>query len=320
MKPGLKLLALAAVLPAAGLCALESGETAAAPAAETPAQASRRSGEFSFSAGVGAKYDSNVAVLELDQSADAGDHAALFDVGAGYALPLGERATVRADYAFSHTAHEQYDEFDLGIHRGSLDASYDFRLFDAGLAYHYIEAQLDGDGFLDMTQTSPYVGRLFGDDFYLRGAYTYTEKRFAGSPARDAEADAFSGDAFVLLDGTRTYLTLGYRHSTEEAEDAQFDFIGNQFSAAITHKLRIADREVALRSGVQYEHRDYDRPTPAIGTQREDERYRFDAGIEIPLGGWLKATAKYEYADNQSNLPSVDFAEHVFLLRCDLEI
>jgi hypothetical protein len=277
-------------------------------------------GAFEFSAGVGVKHDSNVAVLELDASSGESDSAALLDLGLAYKLALTEKATLRADYAFSHTEHQDFTDFNLSIHRGSLDFAYDFDAADAGVMLHYIDAQLDSDGFLTMKQASPYVARLLGERLYLRGAYTYTDKAFDGNQLRDARNDAVSADAFVFLNGLKTYLVFGYKHNIEDAEDAQFDYRGSQLSAQLSHNVPVAGIDVRLRSRVRYEDRRYDEVTPAIGRKRDDERYRLDLSLAVPLGERLTATAAYEWADNRSNLTAVDFNEQVWSLRLDAKI
>jgi hypothetical protein len=67
-------------------------ETSEAAAGRSPTSASgAASGDtanaVSFEVGAGLEHDSNVAVLELDASADAGDVAALLELGVGYDRP-----------------------------------------------------------------------------------------------------------------------------------------------------------------------------------------------------------------------------------------
>lgn len=320
--------AVANAAPQAG--ASESAPTAEQEAAASAAvnaasnepggQAGARQGTFEFTAGLGVKHDSNVAVLELDASSGESDSAALFDLGLAYKFALSAKATLRADYAFSHTEYQSFTDFNLSIHRGSLDFAYDFDAADAGVMLHYIDAQLDSDGFLTMKQASPYVAKLIGDRLYLRGAYTYTDKAFDGNSQRDARNDAVSADAFVFLNGVKTYLVLGYRFDAEDATDAQFDYQGTQVSAQLSHNVPVAGVDVRLRSRVRYEDRNYDEVTPAIGRKRDDERYRLDFSMALPLGKRLTATAAYEWADNRSNLPAVNFDESVWSLRLDAKI
>lgn len=313
------LLAGSLLLPGTALADVQTteAETDAPPsAAETRTPA----GKLTFDAGVGFKHDSNVAVLELDTSSGQGDYAALLDLGAGYRHRLTEKATVRADYALSHTEYDEFTDFNLTIHRGSIDLGYDLEAVDAGLTYHYIDARLDSDGFLTMNMASAYLARLVNDRVYLRGAYTWTDKAFEDNTARDAVAHAASADVYLFLNGLTTYLTLGARLADEQAEAREFDYLGAQVSAQITHKVALLDTKLQLKGRLRYEARDYRHVTPAIGQERDEDRYRFDLAVAVPLGDRFTATAQYEHANNQSNLPSVDFAEDVFSVRLDLSL
>ncbi|MDZ7668198.1 MAG: outer membrane beta-barrel protein [Gammaproteobacteria bacterium] len=305
------LLIAAMLWPLSGATAVQ--EDSPTPPPEEPDAAY----DLSFNAGLGVKHDTNVAVLELDASTDASDQAALLDLGAGLSYNLTDKATVRADYALSHTEYDEFTDFNLTIHRGSLDAVYDFEAFDAGLSYHYIDALLDSSGFLNMRQTSPYLAKLFDNNVYVRGAYIHTDKRFDDNPSRDADSDAVSADVFVFFNDLKTYVVLGVKHSRENARADRFDYDGNQLSAQLSHKVPFGGRDLQLRSQLRYETRDYDAITPSIGAQRDDDRYRFDASAAWPLGDRLTATAEYEYADNRSNLSVIDFSEHVFTVRLD---
>lgn len=313
MKSSTRLLAVAAsLLSASCLAEVEPGsQQGEVPASAEPA------GQWSFSAGFGVKHDSQVAVQELDTSSGEGDFAALLDLGVGYRHTLTGKATLRADYALSHTQYHDLTDFNLTIQRGSVEAAYDFAAVDAGVAYHYIDARLDGDGFLVMQQTTPYVARLFGNGVYLRGSYSYTDKRFDDNATRDARNDALSGDAFVFFNDMKTYVVVGYKHNWEEARDAQFDYRGGQVSAQVNHKVGFADRELRLRSRVRYESRNYDDVSADIGRERGDDRYRFDVGVAFPVVSAFTATVQYEYADNRSNLPSADFTQHMISLRLE---
>ncbi|MFW6093449.1 MAG: outer membrane beta-barrel protein [Pseudomonadota bacterium] len=275
---------------------------------------------FDASAGIGVEHDSNVAVLELDSNSGEADIAGLAELGLGYRYQPNDKATLSADYALSHTEYDEYSDYDLTIHRGTLDASYAFEIADAGVTYHHVDARLADERFLTMRRISPYVAHLFGDDLYLRGAYIRTDKSFHASEGRDATTDGVSADAFLFFNALKTYVSMGYQVSDEDADAPWFDYLGHQLTAQLTHKIPLRGRDLRLHGRVRYETRDYDSVSPFIGEARDDDRYRFDAGAALPIGERLTGTLSYEYADNRSNLPSVDFAEHVVSLRLDAQL
>jgi hypothetical protein len=264
--------------------------------------------------GAGFEYDSNVAVLELDTSTNAGDRAALLDFGVSYDKPGPGRFDVQAGYDFSQSLHDDFDAFDVRIHRGSATLSYDLGRVDIGATFQHADAELDGNDFLTLEQVSPYLSKLIGQRLFLRFAYAHSDKEFAGNPDRGATADALSSDVYVFVDGLRTYLLFGYRHDDEDAVDPQFDYGGHMYRVQLTKRLD-RERELTLRTSLRVESRDYDYPTTSIGAPRRDDRTRFEVSLELPLGERTITQLVYEHADNRSNLPSVDFAEDVLSVR-----
>jgi hypothetical protein len=266
----------------------------------------------SFEVGTGLEYDSNVAVLDLDTSTNAGDLVALAEFGVDYDKPDTGPFDLSLGYNFSQTLHDDFGAFDVRVHRGSGTASYDSGRVDIGTTLTYADAALDGDGFLTLAQISPYVSTLVGERLFLRFAYARSDKDFAGNPARDVTGDGFSSDAYVFLNGLRTYLVFGYRHDDEDAADAQFDYAGHKLSAQISQRLPARQRELTLKTSLRYETRDYANATPSIGAPRGDDRVQLEMSLEVPLRERLIAKFGYRHADNRSNLPSVDFDENAW--------
>ncbi|HET8695933.1 MAG TPA: surface lipoprotein assembly modifier [Gammaproteobacteria bacterium] len=266
---------------------------------------------MTFEVGTGLEYDSEVAVLELDTAANAGDMAALVDFGAGYHRLAEGKLDLSAGYNFSQSLHDDFDEFDIRVHRGSGTFGYDLGRVDVGVTLQYADAALHGDEFMTYAQTSPYLSKLVGTRLFLRFAYAYTEKRFATDALRNANTDAVSGDAYVFLNGLRRYLVLGMRYDNEDAVAREFDFAGYRLSAQLAQRLMAKKRELTLRTYLRYEARDYEGVTPSIGAPRDEDRVQLEATLDVPLTKHVVARLGYKRADNRSNLPSVDFDENV---------
>lgn len=275
---------------------------------------------FTFSLGLGAEYDSNVAVLELDTASNAGDAAALFDFGVNYDMPEEGRFDFRTSYNFSQTRHEDFDTFDVGIHRVSATLAWDLEGVDTGANLQYAYAELDGEEFLVLKQFSPYLQKLMNERLFLRFALAYTEKTFAGNEGRNAEAASLSSDAYVFLNGLTTYLVIGHRYSDEEARDSQFDYGAHKLKLQLNRRFELGPRTLTFKTYLRYEARDYSHPTPSIGEHRKDDRYQFEALAELPLSERLLATFGYKHADNRSNLSNLDFAENVYSVKLSAEL
>lgn len=298
---------------AAGSVAKDATEAASRPLGTD--SNTERERTVSFELGTGLQYDSNVAVLELDTASNAGDAASLFNFGVGYDAPSEWAIDFRAGYDFSQTRHEDFDGFDVGIHRGSATLAWDAESFDTGASFHYAHADLDGEEFLLLRQVSPYIQRLMGERLFLRLALIHADKAFAGNDERNAEAASLQGDAYVFLDGLTTYLVFGYRYQDEDAVDRQFDYRGHKLKLQLNRRFFLGSRTLTLKTYLRHETRDYAHPTLAIGEPRRDDRYQFEVLAELPISDRLLATFTYKYADNQSNLPSLHFDENVFSAR-----
>jgi len=303
MRHGIRILLCTAALAARPVAAQPD------PAAPEPSEDKRA---VSFEVGTGIEYDGNVAVLDLDTSANAGDLLALAEFGVDYDKPDAGPFDLTLGYNFSQSLHDDFDAFDVRVHRGSATASYDLGRVDVGTTMTYADAALDGDAFLALAQISPYVSRLIGKRLFLRFAYARSDKEFAGNPARDATGDGLSSDAYVFLNGLQTYLVFGYRYDDEDAAGAQFDYIGHKLSAQLSRRLPAGKRELTLKTSLRYETRDYPNATPSIGAPRGDDRVQLEASLEVPFGERVVTRFGYKHADNRSNLPSVDFDENVW--------
>lgn len=275
----------------------------AAPSTSGPA--------FRFEGKIGAEYNSNVAVQELDANTGQGEWAATLNaLGEVSGSPI-DKLTLRAGYEFTHSLHEEFDAFDIALHRGYGEASYDFSGVTAGAIANVAQANLAGDQYLTFTQASPYLSRQFNDTLFLRAAYTATDKSFEGRPERDATSNAASADAYFFLNGTKQYIAVSGKALEEDAKDNSLDYGAGSARVRYVQRFPAFDRDVTFRAAVEYEKRDYDAPTPSIGAPRSDKRAGVDLALEAPITDNIFLEGSYRYGDYQSNLASADYNEQV---------
>jgi hypothetical protein len=279
-----------------------------APAKDTDAKADAI---FRFEGKVGAEYNSNVAVLDLDTNTGQGDWALTINGLVEASGQPVDKLTLRGGYEYTLTLHEEFDAFDLALHRGFAEAAYDFDLFTAGVLGNLAQANLDGDEYLTFTQVSPYISRQFGDSLFVRLSYAATDKSFEGRPERDATSDTLAADAYFFLDGTSRYIAIGGKAIEEDANSSELDFSGGSARIRFVQRFDALDREMTFRAGAEYEQRDYDNPTVLIGAPREDKRTGVDLSLEAPVADNVFVEGSYRYGGYQSNLASADYDEHV---------
>jgi hypothetical protein len=270
---------------------------------------------FRFEGRLGAEYSSNVAVPELDVSTGQGDWAAAISgLIEASATPAGG-LKLGAGYEFSQTLHDQFDAFDLTLHRAFAEAAYDFEVVTAGVLASFAQASLDGEDYLTLSQVSPYLSKSFGAAAFVRLAYVATDKSFEGRPERDATSAAVSADAQFLVGRAGDYVAINGRAVEEDASLAVFDFSGGSVRVGYVRRFPALDREMTLRAGVEYEQRDYDAPHPLISAPRRDTRTGVDASLEAPITKNVFVEGSYRFANSKSNLATADYDEHLSSLK-----
>ena len=263
----------------------------------------------------GVEYNSNVAVLDLDTNTGEGDWAATFNGLLEISGNPVDKLVLRGGYEFSQTLHDEFDAFDLTLHRGYAEAGYDFGFVTFGVLGNLAQANLDGDEYLTFTQVSPYLSHQFGDMLFVRVSYAATDKSFEGRPQRDATSDTIAADAYFFLDGTKRYIVIAGKSIGEDATSDEFDFSGGSARIRFVQRFDALDREVTLRAGVEYEQRDYDATTLGIGAPREDKRTGVEFSLEAPVSDNIFLEGSYRYGGYQSNLTTADYDEHVTSLK-----
>ncbi len=283
--------------------------------AESEGAKKRADSPFSVELSVGAEYDDNISVNEIDSSTGADDFSAVIDADLEYETELGEDTELNLSYSFSQSLHDEFTTFDIQSHFASAGLSHDFGEFDLGAAYRFIYTRLGGAGFLQMQQFSPYASKFFGKKVFVRADYTYTDKDFENRVDRDSTIHAGGADVYFFVDGVNTYFVVGYKYEDEDATDPEFDFQSHNIKARISKRFPMGKRKAKLKLGWRYESRDYASITPSIGVIRDDSRHRFQAELEIPVTDHVYTAVEYEYSDFTSNLASADYTQNLAAAR-----
>jgi len=275
------------------------------------AKEEKKKPEFSGEIGLGAEYDSNVSVSELDQTTQEDDQAVTFDADFDLKLPITNSTEISASYGYSEVRYQVFDELDLTSHFVSADISQELGNIEIGFTYRQILANLDGERFLTLKQLSPHAAIFLGKKAYWRLDYTQADKTIEGRPERDADSDAVGSDFYWFINGSRTYLSVGYKFSQEDAVDPALDYDGNTFKIKLTKRFGFNKLDGALKIGASYEQRDYQNDTAALGEPRQDDRTRLQTELELPISNHLNLLLNLEYADYQSNYLPADYDQYI---------
>jgi len=267
--------------------------------------------KFSAEVSAGILADSDVGLAELDQTTREGDIASLIGLKLGAELKPANQLTLRAGYELSDTRYQDFDTFNLQTHRFSAEGEYAFGATSAGVMYNYVDARLDGEGYLTFQQVSPYVSHLFSNQFLLRGAYARSERDFDSETGRNSASDEMQLDAFILLDGTRRYVVLGGKGGQTRADDDAFSYDNAGLKGRFVQRTDLYGRDVKLRLAADFDARDYAANAPGLNVARKDETAAATAGIEVQIAGPISVDLTYEYRQRDSNVAAADFQENL---------
>ncbi|WP_167854704.1 surface lipoprotein assembly modifier [Mangrovimicrobium sediminis] len=287
-------------------CALAAGLAAGAARA-----AGDSSTSFSAEIGLGAEYDSNVSVDELDASSNQGDYAGTLDAELKLKHEFNPKLDTSLTYNFSETAYEEFDFLDRQTHLLGLDFAGDLGPVTSGLTLHYINARLDGEDFLEYYRASPYASGFLAKKWFLRGAYVYSDKSVEQNPGRDSLGHAGELDVYFFRRGLRSYFNVGYKYKHEDAEADRYDYTSSDVKVRYVHRWDVLQKPLKFELGWRYEYRDYSSVTPSIGEERLDKRQRWKTSLDYPVFTKGNIELYGGYADYDSNYPSADYEQYV---------
>lgn len=302
----MKLPALITGLLPVFLCSAASGQP-------DPEEEPKSNGQHLFSAEVriGAEYDSNVSVDEVDAASEQGDYAALLDAQFEYQHKFSGNAEISLEYDFSQTLYDDFSDLNRQTHMLSADVRGKISDTDVGISYHYVDSLLDNNEFLTMKRASPYASMFLSKKLFTRLAYVYTDKQIRDRSDRNADTDAGEFDLYWFRRGLRSYFNIGYRYKNENARAARFDYKSNSVKLRYIQRFQLFERLAKAELAWRFEDRDYSSPTPSIDQDRNDDRHRWELDLEIPVLEDAAISIYYKYSDYDSNLPRADYQQNV---------
>jgi len=270
-----------------------------------------RSREWRGEIGVGAEYDTNVSVDEVDVTSGEADSAWLVDFELGVTQPLGKRTDLNLNYDFSQATYERFSRVDRQTHILGADVGTDLGKANTGISAYYINSRLDGEPFLEYLRVSPSLSGFLAKKWFARGAYVFSERTIEDRADRDATTHSGEADLYYFHRGLRSYFNIGYRYRDEDATAARFDFRSHGLKLRYIRRFDLFERQAKVELAWRFEARRYLSPTPSIGEDREDDRSRWKLDLEVPLTRRLALQTYASYGNYESNLPRADFTQTI---------
>ncbi len=94
------------------------------------------------------------------------------------------------------------------------------------------------------------------------------------------------------------------RTSREDASGGVGTFLANTFGVRWRHAFT---QRLELDTNLEFTNSDYDSP-------RSDNYWRWDIGVTHGLTRWLDIGASYQFLGRRSNIPGLDYKDHMFLV------
>jgi hypothetical protein len=273
--------------------------------------ANEKSTEFRAELAIGAEYDSNVTVDEVDLNSSQGDYALTLNANVGLHSQLSEKAELDLSYDYSQSSYAEFSQVNRQTH--ILGSSLDFthREIDSGISLFYIVSNLDHKKFLEFYRVSPSISGFLAKKWFGRAAYIYSDKVIEERRARSAISNAGEIDIYYFRRGLRSYFNFGYQYKNEDAHASEFDYKSGNLKLRYIHRVDLFSRVAIFQLAFRYEDRDYSSDTPSIEKERRDQRQRWRAELKVPVitNGEIQFYAGY--SDYESNLPRADYRQDI---------
>jgi hypothetical protein len=245
-------------------------------------QAGEPANQWSLEASIGAEYDSNVAISELDLASGQSDYASVTELKLGLKRRLSENSDLSVRYSVTHNNYLEFSSVDRLTQILGSDLAVDMGDVNLGLSAYYIDSRLGGDGFLSYARLSPSASGFLSRRWFARGAAVYSDRRVLENDLRSAKTYAAEGDLYFFQRGLRSYYNLGYRYAREDAEFGIFDFTGHALKFRYIRRWQLLGRTAKGELAMRYEQRSFSADNSAIDERRRDRRLRWKADFSMP--------------------------------------
>lgn len=266
---------------------------------------------YSAEVAIGAEYDSNVTVDELDASSNRSDYVLTLDGKIGVKKQLTQATDIAVNYDFSQDSYQEFSRLDRQTHIVGVNLGSKLQPVDTGLSLYYVNSRLDGDGFLELYRVSPSVSGFITKKWFSRAAYVWSDKRIVGRSDRDATIRAGELDVYYFARGLRSYFNVGYRFKREDATLTRLDYRAHGGKLRHVRRIEAGGRMVKLEVAYRFEDREYSGATPGINAARSDLRQRWQVDLELPLSERSALQFYTSYGNYDSNFFFADYEQAI---------
>lgn len=176
---------------------------------------------------------------------------------------------------------------------------------------------LDGSHFRTQPSIRPAVAYRFAADSVTEAAYIFAKPDYKGTAAnpvfeRDGDIHVWSLSHLIQPPDSPWSGSLGYAHTANRAEGADFASRSDGFSAALRYSF---DKRTTLTLGANVGQSRYDNPNSLTGfvSTRRDKPTSLFAQFNGPLTDKLRYYLQFQSSRSHSNITFYDYQQQVLL-------
>jgi tetratricopeptide (TPR) repeat protein len=269
---------------------------------------------YSLYAKAGLQYDDNVtlAAVNSDIVSDKSDVAAIGFFTGRYALVNQDQFDVGLEYSHYQTVYQDLSEYDLIDAIPKIYTEYSIRQITFGLSYIPSYYWVDSDSYLMQHQIAPEIRWQLNDYNEAALSYSYFRNNYFTGNEKDGHANEIGIDLYHGFVNMKGYLFCGgsYMDNTASSKDEYY----TEASATLGVSYNLLDKTTLILYG-SYFDKQYDYTDSIYKKKRNDSRYFASASVNQQVFyDWLKLSAEYTYANNDSNISEYEYDKNTTAL------
>lgn len=289
--------------------------------AEQPKPAEEKPWRVGLSATGG--YNDNVIALgnTIPLPRDISHKGSWFSrVGAegAYDFRLSPKGVLTAGYAFLADVYPDLSAADTLDHTGYLNYRHAIdERWSAGLLVSNEFTQVGGNNFRNQVTVRPALGYRITPNTSVELSYARGEADYFFPARRVQKRDGHSDNTSLLyrfnLEGLGLWGSLGYGHTWNTADGADFDFQADSASLRLAKTL---PWDILAEAAYGYNGYRYGNPNSFAGTgfafKRNDAAHSVSVGLSRPINKQSRVFLRYGRTRADSNIPFFDYGQTVW--------
>lgn len=276
--------------------------------------------KFSGELGIGVEQESTqiIDLIDTVQNADNSAVTVQFNLNFDFEPTDLDKLSLSANYIDKD--FRQNNQFDSSLLITSFGYSREFKSYNLGVRNQLILSNLDGNRFLNMKQTSPYVSFFIGRKWFVNLSYIHADKNLQTNLERSAISQELSADMYHFFKGINHYLLFGLRARDENATSELFNYDATQFRISWLKKVELGGISHKIRLNWRYQQRDYDDViNPDIDDFRVDKRRQWDVQWESQISDDWAVLFNYRRNEQDSTLTTASYDQSIYGVRAEYQ-